>query len=82
MTSLHPVNTMRGVNLPAEIEPDFMYQVGGEDILMVHATNGVIYCRKGPRWYKMVEFTPKKGTTEDSPDPQTKSSKKKTAATA
>lgn len=60
MTTLHPVNTMRGVNLPDGIEPDFMYQVGGDACLMVHDVKGSIYCRKGDRWYKMVEFTPKK----------------------
>lgn len=78
MTQLFPVNSMRGIALPAGIEPDFMFQVGGDGEaghLFVYTTDGRIFVRKGQRWYKMVEFKVKElveeslDVTHAPPDP-------------
>jgi hypothetical protein len=56
MTELFPVNSMRGITLPEGIIPDFMFQIGGDDCLIVQDVKGRLFARKGQRWYKMVEF--------------------------
>lgn len=56
MTELYPVNSMRGLSLPKDIVPDWMFQVGGLDTLVLQDVKGRIFVRKGTKWYKMTEF--------------------------
>lgn len=56
MTELYPVNSMRGLSLPKDIVPDWMFQVGGLDTLVLQDVKGRVFVRKGTKWYKMTEF--------------------------
>lgn len=83
MTELYPVNTMRGLTLPKGIEPQWMFQVAGEETLVLEDSKGKIYVRKATKWYKMVEIktaelveetltvepTPPEGEATPDPDP-------------
>lgn len=56
MTQIYPVNSLRGINLPASIIPDFMFQVGGDEMLIVQDVKGRVFVRKGTKWYGMKEM--------------------------